>query len=90
MTRTMLQGAGLSSVYWSYALFHAVYIKNRLPRKAIPTTPFEAYTGGILDLKHLRVFGCFVTSKNPGERKTKLSKNVSHSIFLGYTATLFF
>ena len=28
----------------------------------------------------------FCNQKNPGERKTKLSKNVSHGIFLGYTA----
>ena len=39
------------------------------------------------NLSHLHVFGSFVTSKNPGDRRTKLSTNVSHSIFLGYTAT---
>ena len=72
MVRTMIQGAGLPNTYWSYALLHAVYLKNRLPHKAVKNTPHEMYTKS--DLSHLRVFGSFVTS------------NLSHGIFLGYTA----
>ena len=47
MMRTMLSGANLSSDYWSHAIRHAVYIKNRLPHSALPggITPFQAYTG---------------------------------------------
>ena len=33
--RTMLQAACLTNMYRSYALLHAVYLKNRLPRKAV-------------------------------------------------------
>jgi hypothetical protein len=42
MMRTMLHGAGLGSEYWSYALWHAVYLKNRLPHTALKwVTPYE-------------------------------------------------
>ena len=30
MVRSLLHGAGLGPEYWSFALLHAVYIKNRL------------------------------------------------------------
>ena len=33
MMRMMLTGANLSSDYWSHAIRHAVYVKNRLPRR---------------------------------------------------------
>lgn len=71
--RNMLDGVGLSNKYWSAALNHAIYLKNRLPRRAITTMPFGAYTGAVLDLLHPRVFGGRVTSKHPGDRKTKVS-----------------
>ena len=46
MMRTMLIGANLLSDYWSHAIIHAVYVKNRLPHQALPghITPFERYT----------------------------------------------
>ena len=58
MMRSMLYGAGLGSEYWSYALRHAVYLKNRLPHTALKyKTPFEAINGTKPDLSKLRVFG---------------------------------
>jgi len=86
MMHTILQGAGFPKKYWSYALLHAVYLKNKLPHRAVQTTPYEMFTGTRPDLSHLYVFGSFVTSKKTGDRATKLSSNVSHGIFLGYTA----
>ena len=58
-----------------------------MPHRSIPTTPYEAYTAKKPDLSHLKIFGSYVTSKNPNDRTTKLAHNVSHGIFLGYTAT---
>jgi hypothetical protein len=68
MMRTMLSGANLSSKYWSWALLHAVYIKNRIPHTALgnKTTPFEKYTGRRPDLTDLKVLGCHVTVKTSG------------------------
>ena len=41
--RTILSGANLNSDYWSHALRHAAYIKNRLPHQSLPghITPFQ-------------------------------------------------
>ena len=36
MVRTLLLSANLKPEYWSFAILHAVYIKNRLPHKSLP------------------------------------------------------
>jgi hypothetical protein len=41
----LLHSAQLGPEYWSYALLHAAYLKNKLPHIAIHTTPYQAYTG---------------------------------------------
>ena len=45
MMRCMLYLSKLGPEYWSYALAHAVYIKNRLCHASLNTTPFQAFTG---------------------------------------------
>lgn len=87
MVRCMLHSSGLGPEYWSFALLHAVYLKNRLPHNALDTTPYQAYTGLRPSAKYLKVFGCPVVIKNPGRRPTKLDMNTSAGRFLGYTAT---
>ena len=90
MMRSMLVGAGLPSDYWSYAIRHAVYIKNRLPHRHLQDyrTPFQEYTGRIPDLSHLRVFGSRVTVGRPQGRRYKLDNTATTTgIFLGYTAS---
>jgi len=89
MMRGMLFNANLGSEYWSYALLHAVYVKNRLPHSAhsMRRSPYEAYTGIKPNLSMLRVWGCRVIVKNPQLKKAKLDDNTSKGIFLRYTAT---
>ena len=87
MMRCILYGSELGSEYWSWALQHAVYIKNRLLHYSINMSPYEKFTGMKPDLSHLRVFGCKVYAKNPGKRKFKLDNNTSQGYFLGYAAT---
>ena len=45
--RAMLMGAGIEDKYWSEALLHAIYIKNRLPHSAfkLKSTPYTKMTG---------------------------------------------
>jgi len=86
----MLKGVKLDSSYWSHALRHAVYIKNRLPHSALPghITPFHRFTGRQPDLTHLKVFGSHVTVKQPRVRRSKLDTSFTTTgIFLGFTAT---
>ena len=83
--RALLYGAGLPATYWSAALVHAVYLKNRLWHAAINKTPFEAWNGAKPDLAHLRVFGSLVTERRPNQPAAKLDRHTYHGVFLGYT-----
>jgi deoxyuridine 5'-triphosphate nucleotidohydrolase len=87
MMRCILHSAEMGPEFWSYALMHAVYIKNRLPHSSIKTTPHEAFTGIKPDLSRLRIFGSRVYARMPGMRKAKLDSNTYKGYFLGYTAT---
>ena len=53
MMQCLLHAADLGPEYWSFALIHAAYIKNRLPHTFINKTPFEAITGTKPDLSNL-------------------------------------
>lgn len=87
MMRSLLHSAQLGPEYWSWAILHALYLKNRLPHCAISKTPYEAYTGHRPNLKHLHIFGSPLTVRHPGRRPAKLDQHASQGIFLGYTAT---
>jgi dUTP pyrophosphatase len=87
MMRSMLYGAGLGSQYWSYALRHAVYLKNRLPHTALSyMTPYQALNGSKPDLTRLRVFGARVHFMNK-ERGKKLDKMDREGIFMTFKGT---
>ena len=90
MVRAGLENAGLSPQYWSDALLHAVYIKNRLPHAAFnyKITPYERLTGTTPDLSKLRVFGSRVVCRKPGKRRPKISKHSYNGIFLRYAKTM--
>jgi hypothetical protein len=87
MMQCLLHSANLGPEYWSFALKHAVYLKNRLPHAATGETPHLSYTGYKPNATHLRVFGCPVFVKNPGRRPYKLDLHTATGRFLGYTAT---
>ena len=86
MMRTMLVSAGLDANFWSDALLHATYVKNRLPHATLGITPFEAWTSSRPDLAHLRVFGSSIYVRTPGVDDGKLDTSRMHKgIFLGFT-----
>ena len=87
MMRCLLHSAGLGPQFWSYALLHAVWVYNRLPHSATGVSPYTAFSGKLPSAKHLRIFGCRVIVRQPGERQAKLDSNATTGIFLGYTAT---
>ncbi len=47
-------------------------------------TPFEAWTGVKLDVKHLRRFGCIVYAHIPKDERKKLDPKVKKCVLLGY------
>jgi dUTP pyrophosphatase len=87
MMRCMLHSAELGPEYWSYALQHAVYIRNRITHYSIGKTPYEAMTGDKPDLSGLRIFGSRIYARKPGKRKAKIENNTYKGIFLGFSAT---
>ena len=63
--RNLLYSAGLGSHFWSYAMRHSVYLKNRWPHSSINyMTPYEALHGVKPNLSHLRIFGSIVHIKS--------------------------
>lgn len=84
--RCLLYNANLGPEYWSFALLHAVYLKNRLPHCTTNQVPLTAYTGKRPNAKRLRVFGCPIVVHHM-DRKAKLDLYTSAGVFLGYTAT---
>ena len=90
MVRTGIENAGLHVKYWSDALLHAVFIKNRLPHKHFQYkhTPYERLTGIKPDLRKLRVFGSRIVARKPGKRSPKISKHSYNGIFLRYSKTI--
>ena len=90
MVRTGLENSNLPLKYWSDALLHASFIKNRLPHSEFQFkhTPYEKLTGVTPDLSKLRVFGSRIVTRRPGRRTTKLSKHSYTGIFLRYAKTM--
>jgi hypothetical protein len=84
--RCLLYNANLGPEYWSFALLHAVYLKNRLCHCTTNQVPLTAYTGKRPNAKRLRVFGCPIVVRHQTQT-AKLDLNTSAGIFLGYTAT---
>lgn len=87
MMQCMLHSAELGPEFWSYALIHAVAVRNKLWYSSINKLPYEAMTGNKPDLSSLRIFGCRVFAKKPRNRSSKLDHHSSKGIFLGYSAT---
>jgi len=87
MVRSLLFGSGMSPKFWSSALVHAVYLKNRMYHSALRRTPYEAWTGVKPDIAHIRTFGALVTARKPGHRPAKADRHTAHGMLLGYGAT---
>ena len=87
MMRSLLYGAGLNSKYWTYALRHSVYLKNRLPHSSLQyTTPYELMNQQKPDLSHLRAFGARVHFLHkPRTKKLDRMDNVGR--FMTYKGT---
>lgn len=85
--RCILHAANLGPEFWSFALLHVVKVYNMLPHSRTSMSPFYALTDHQPDGSNLRIFGCQVFVRKPGERENKLDIHTVRGIFLGYTAT---
>jgi len=76
--RSMLKHAWMPNKLWAEAVSTAVYIKNRLPSRALPNanlTPFERWTRKNPDISHLRTFGCIAFAWIHGNLRKKLDNH---------------
>lgn len=72
MARSSLKEMSLPAGLWAEGVRNAVYILNRLPTRALTgMTPYEAFTEKKPDVGHLRVFGCLVHMRTPGNQIKK-------------------
>ena len=90
MMRASLDNASLHPKYWSDALLHGTFIKNRLPHSAFnfKSTPYQELTGVKPNLKNLKIFGSRITVRKPGKRVGKVSSHCYNGIFLRYAKTM--
>jgi hypothetical protein len=87
MAKSMLHEKGLPKTFWAEAVYTVVYLMNRCPTKAVwGKTPFEAWSGRKLSIKHLRVFGCICYAQIPKEKRYKLDERSEKCIFVGYSS----
>jgi hypothetical protein len=71
--------------FWGEAVSTAVYLLNKAPTKSLNSkTPFEAWFGRKLGVRHLRTFGCLAYAKKLGPGVSKLSDRSIPGVFLGY------
>jgi hypothetical protein len=84
--KSMLIESGLSKKYWAEAVNTAVYLKNRLPTKALSEAmPEQAWSGGDkVNLSHLSVFESRAFARIPKQKKYKWDQNSRELIFVGY------
>jgi deoxyuridine 5'-triphosphate nucleotidohydrolase len=85
--RCILHAANLGPEFWSFALIHVVKVYNMLPHSSTGMTPYYALTDQQPDGSNLRIFGCQVYVRKPGDREHKLDLHTVRGIFLGFTAT---
>ena len=81
---TMLITAQLPLPFWAAAMQHAVYLRNRLPHKALGfKTPYELWYKKKPKLSDVRVFGCTAYAYVPPETRRKLENKAVPCIYLG-------
>jgi hypothetical protein len=86
--RSMLKHAGMPNSFWADAVKVAVYIKNRLPTRALPgNTPFELWHGNKPNISHLRIFGSLAYAWTAPVTRKKLDDRAKKAILIGYTPT---
>lgn len=84
MTRSLLKESGLPSFMWGEAARDSVYVLNHLPTRVLNgKTPYEAWSGKILDLAHIRIFGCTAYMKIPMVHVKKLDDRSKLVVYLG-------
>eukprot|EP00253_Pinus_taeda_P031750 PITA_31750 len=80
MARSMLTFKRLSPTYWAEEIHTAVYLRNRSPIASLDgSTPYEAWFGFKLRVKHLRVFGDVIFDETESKSAEEI-ENLLHKL----------
>ena len=82
-TRCLLATAGLSKEFWTYALHHATFIKNRTIQSSIGCTLYEKIFGRKPNIKDLKKFSCTCYVHIESQFR-KVDGRAKECLFLGY------
>ena len=82
--QAMLHGAGISHVFWEFAVGTAVHVQNRAPSHVTSNiSPYKLLTGHKPELSYLHVFGC-LTYAHIMTTRTKYDPTSQKLVFVGY------
>jgi len=82
--RSKLMHSGMPTKLWAEAVSTAVYIKNRLPSRAVlNSTAFERCTWQTPDISNLRSLGCLAFAWIHGDLRKKLDNHAYKCVLLG-------
>ena len=89
----LLYEAGLSPSFWSLAVKHATWLRNRIWTRSLSTdkagvlhSPFQRLFGRIPSVAMARVWGCDAWSLNHGHVKSSFEPKGQKMIFVGLSA----
>ncbi|GAU44272.1 hypothetical protein TSUD_133180 [Trifolium subterraneum] len=85
IARALLFQANLPTIFWSYAVSHAVHIINRLPSPFLKQKlPFQMLYNTLPDIDNLKVFGSLVFAATLKANRHKLDSRSRKCILLGF------
>jgi len=90
--RCLLHEAGLAPQFWSMAVKHVTYIRNRLWHSKLESTPgvgcspFQALYGRVPRFGMVRVWGCDAWKLDHSFRSSSFGKKATKAIFVGMSA----
>jgi len=90
--RTLLTEAGLSPLFWSYAVKHVAYLRNRLWHRHhqqgpnVGASPYQALYGKAPPLSMLRVWGCDAYKLDPLYKSSTFGRKAQKMILVGMSA----
>jgi len=81
--KTLIYWSKLSSNFWDYAIIYSNYLYNNTPHSRNNfEIPNEIFYNKLVEIKHIRTFGCITYYKNINSNK--LEPNARKGIFLGF------
>ncbi|VFR01653.1 unnamed protein product [Cuscuta campestris] len=83
MVRSMISLTTLPESFWGYALKTAAHTLNRVPSKAVESTPYEQWHGRKPSFSYFKIWGCEAYVKRL-MTSSKLEPKSDKVIFVGY------